>query len=96
MDSSRSEVARHGYSECYLFGERVDIPTPIVQELTRLRALEHQFQDEERERLLAEWEAKHGPLPPPPAGRVLVEVDRWGRPVDGDDDAAVGPGPMGY
>lgn len=73
-----------GMTECYLFGERIEIPTPIVDELTRLRALERQFGDEERDRMLNEWEAKHGPLPAPPQERMLIEVDRYGRPVDRD------------
>lgn len=61
--------------ECHLYGERIEIPKPIVDELTRLRALERQFQDERRERLLSEWEEQHGPLPPPPAEPMWVPVE---------------------
>lgn len=60
--------------ECHLYGERVDIPKPVVDELTRLRALERQFQDERRERLLREYEAERGPLPPLPAEPMWVPV----------------------
>lgn len=58
--------------ECQLFGERIDLPKPIVDEFVRLRALERQFQDEERDRLLREWESKYGSLPEPPTSRLVL------------------------
>lgn len=67
---------------CQVYGETFYVPKVLLDELARLRAMERQFQDEERVRLLREWEAQHGPLPAPPSEPYWVPVDRDGLPVD--------------
>lgn len=51
--------------EILVYGERHEIPQILIDEMMRLRALERERSEEDNARLLALWEAKHGPLPKP-------------------------------
>lgn len=60
---------------CHIYGEPVEIPKVVVDEMTRLRAMERQHGDEERDRLMAAWVEQHGPLPQPPDEPMWVPVE---------------------